>query len=312
MIRHVHLHTVTRQRLLHPRLDLGGHIHRAGWRRERLLRERCRSLPGGRLWLGWLVYAPLPKAEARELRTHVPRRVQLLVLLERAVYGLLGKRAEHESLDAFECVADGTADNGIGYSGRSSEDRPTHTADHPRHGFHPLRLLLCIDGLGDCADNLERWARRLGLISGRPLGARHDGRILPKVGCSVSVEDLIALVVLINGVPPATCASAAEDLAILLERRLAASLARATIPRPVDARLGASRVVGDLEEPHSCLLLADEAAGNVLHEDGEVFAKPLAFLAEEGRFGNAPRVDAGEGDTRLLVVPLVQHIGGHH
>eukprot|EP00967_Tisochrysis_lutea_P101847 scaffold153005_cov32-Tisochrysis_lutea.AAC.1 len=105
MIRHVHLHTVTRQRLLHPRLDLGGHIHRAGWRRERLLRERCRSLPGGRLWLGWLVYAPLPKAEARELRTHVPRRVQLLVLLERAVYGLLGKRAEHESLDAFECVA---------------------------------------------------------------------------------------------------------------------------------------------------------------------------------------------------------------
>mmetsp|Transcript_14086 Transcript_14086/g.42972 ORF Transcript_14086/g.42972 Transcript_14086/m.42972 type:complete len:245 (+) Transcript_14086:959-1693(+) len=190
MIRHVHLHTVTRQRLLHPRLDLGGHIHRAGWRRERLLRERCRSLPGGRLWLGWLVYAPLPKAEARELRTHVPRRVQLLVLLERAVYGLLGKRAEHESLDAFECVADGTADNGIGYSGRSSEDRPTHTADHPRHGFHPLRLLLCIDGLGDCADNLERWARRLGLISGRPLGARHDGRILPKVGCSVSVEDL--------------------------------------------------------------------------------------------------------------------------
>ena len=67
-----------------------------------------------------------------------------------------------------------------------------------------------------------------------------------------------------------------------------------------------------LEEAHARLLLADEAAGDVLHEDGEVLAEPRPLLAEEGRLGDAAGVDRAEGDPGLLVVLVVQQVGGHH
>ena len=67
-----------------------------------------------------------------------------------------------------------------------------------------------------------------------------------------------------------------------------------------------------LEESLAGFLLADEAAGDELHEEGEVFPEPRPLLSEERRLGDAAGVDGGEGDARLLVVLGMEEVGEHH
>mmetsp|Transcript_30305 Transcript_30305/g.98870 ORF Transcript_30305/g.98870 Transcript_30305/m.98870 type:complete len:572 (+) Transcript_30305:230-1945(+) len=176
----------------------------------------------------------------------------------------------------------------------------------------PPRLLLRVHRLCHRANHLERRARRLWLVGRRPLRASHQRRELPQVGRCLLVEYLVGLVVLVDGVPPAARAAAAEDLPVALERPLATPFPRPAVPRPVDSTLGAARVVRHLEQPHPRLLLPDEAAGDILHEDGKVLSEPGALLAEERRLGDAARVDGREGDAGLLCVLVVQQVGGHH
>eukprot|EP00966_Prymnesium_polylepis_P056914 1317676-Prymnesium_polylepis.1 len=103
-----------------------------------------------------------------------------------------------------------------------------------------------------------------------PLGTRGGRRVRPQVLRRLHVEDFVRLVVFIDRLPAAASAAAAQDRAVLLEGLLTTPLARPAVPRPVDARLGAARVVCHLHQAHARLLLTHEAAGDVLHEDGEV------------------------------------------
>lgn len=189
-------------------------------------------------------------------------------------------------------------------------------ADHARLWDISLGLLVGVHGpcdrVHETAEQLLLDWHRLGLIGRRPLRTRHDGAVLKELIGEILVQHLVGLVVLIDRVPAASRTAAAQDLPVLLERRLAAPLSRAAVPTPVNARLGAARIMGHLHEALPCLLLADEATGDILHEDGEEPAEPHALLAEERRLGDAPRVDGGERDSRLTVVAIVEHVCDHH
>jgi hypothetical protein len=59
--------------------------------------------------------------------------------------------------------------------------------------------------------------------------------------------------------------------------------------------------VHDLEETLPGLLFAHVAAGDVLHEDGEVLAEPWALFAEERRLGDAAGVDRAAAQQLLSI-----------
>jgi hypothetical protein len=102
-----------------------------------------------------------------------------------------------------------------------------------------------------------------------PFGIGNLGGVLEKFHLLVNIQDLVRLVVLENGIPTASGASATRDLSSLFNGLGTTAFTWATVPGPVDTRFGTTRIVGDLKETLSSLVFTNKSTWKIVMNESK-------------------------------------------
>mmetsp|Transcript_7602 Transcript_7602/g.11612 ORF Transcript_7602/g.11612 Transcript_7602/m.11612 type:complete len:224 (+) Transcript_7602:194-865(+) len=146
----------------------------------------------------------------------------------------------------------------------------------------------------------------------RPRGSGNFRRCRKEGIGRIQIQYLGTLIVFKNAVPASPGTTATGNLSTFFNGFRAASLARTTVPTPIDTRFGTTRIVNDLEQTLASLVFSHKAACNKFHKDGKVFTKPWSLFSKEGRFRNATGIHTTKRNAGGLVVFRVQKVGQHH
>lgn len=93
-----------------------------------------------------------------------------------------------------------------------------------------------------------------------PLCAGNSCSTVEQLVGSINIQDLAGLVVLKDGVPSSSGTPASGNLSTLLNGLRTTAFTRTAIPGPVDARLGATRIVDYLEQTLPGLMFTNKPA----------------------------------------------------
>ena len=114
-------------------------------------------------------------------------------------------------------------------------------------GLHACTLLHDAQKRGRSTHDLQGGTRRFGLVSRRPFSSGNLVAGLPKLLDQILIQDLVTLIVLVDRLPAASSTPSPNNLTSLLHCLHTSSLARSTVPGPVDSTLRALWIVQDLE-----------------------------------------------------------------